>query len=157
MVFPEKLPCRDFFTKVASVRHCFCIFILAMRKILITALISIHLFGNTELAQLCKLPNLLQHYFEHSRINPHLSFSEFLFMHYGGDDGTTADDDFDSKLPCHNTQGNTLALVYSPMVSELPVIRYIPALSKEYNSPLEPGTSTEHVLMVLQPPRFFLL
>lgn len=124
-----------------------------MRKILITALVSIHLFGNTELAQLIRLPNLLEHYFEHSRINPGLSFSEFLFMHYGGDDGTTADDDNDSKLPCHNLNSNTLALVYSPMVPETPSLKYISPLPGEYSSPLEPGILSAHVLILLQPPR----
>lgn len=125
-----------------------------MRKILVTALIGIHLIGNTELSQVFKLPNLVQHYFEHCRISPGLSFSEFLLMHYGGDDGTAADDDFDSQLPCHNTQTNTLALIFSPMVAEVPSIRHITPVSREYNSRLETGTSAEHVLLILQPPRF---
>jgi hypothetical protein len=125
-----------------------------MRKILVTALIGIHLIGNTELAQVFKLPNLVQHYFEHSRINPGLSFSEFMLMHYGGDDGTAADDDFDSQLPCHNTQSTTLALIFSPMVAEIPSLREINTVTTEFNSRLITGTSAEHVLLVLQPPRF---
>lgn len=125
-----------------------------MRKILVTALIGIHLFGNTEFVQLLKLPNLVHHYFSHARINPNLSFAEFMMDHYGGDDGTNADDDFDKQLPCHSTQTNTLAHIFSPMLAEQPVLKAIPAVAKDYNSCLQSGTPSEHVLLIIQPPRF---
>lgn len=126
-----------------------------MRKILVTALIGIHVFGNTEFLQLLKLPNLVHHYFSHARIKPGLSFTEFLFDHYGGDDGTNADDDFDKQLPCHNAQTNTIAHVFSPMVADPPVLKDLPDPTRNYNSRLQPGISAEHVLLIIQPPRFF--
>lgn len=45
-------------------------------------------------------------------------------MHYGGNDGTTADDDFDSQLPCHNPNHNTIAHVYSPMVKVILLLNF---------------------------------
>jgi hypothetical protein len=124
-----------------------------MRKMLIIGLISIHLFGNTELAQLIRLPNLVIHYFEHSRITPSLSFGEFITMHYGGDDGTDADNDMDNKLPCHNVNINTIAVIYSPMVTDLPSFDFSSWETTEYNSRLQPGISSKHVQLILQPPR----
>lgn len=124
-----------------------------MRKILAILLISVHLLGNTEASQLLRLPQLLTHFFQHHRQDPSINFFEFLAMHYSGDDGTTADDDFDNQLPCHNANHNTMAVVYSPMVKEFPVV-ILPFLeAKEYNSRLQSGSSSKHVLLLLQPPR----
>jgi hypothetical protein len=134
-------------------RHCFCIFMSLMRKTLIIWFVSIHLLGNTELPQLFKLPNLISHYFEHSRLNPDLSFGEFLVMHYGGDDGTSADDDTDNKLPCHNSNTNTITITYSPMVNDLPSFSFSSWNTREYNSRLQSGISSKNTKPIFQPPR----
>lgn len=124
-----------------------------MRRNLAIFLISIHFVGNTELGQLFRLPQLVSHFFQHERLNPHLNFFEFIVMHYAGDDGTKADDDYDKQLPCHNTDQNTISVIYSPMVKDLPaaVVNYWP--HKEYADHLQAGTSSKHVLLILQPPR----
>jgi hypothetical protein len=124
-----------------------------MRKNLAILLISVHLLGNTEMGQLFKLPQLVNHFFQHERLNPHLNFFEFIVMHYAGDDGTKADDDFDKQLPCHNTDHNTLSVVYSPMVKDIPAAGVNVWPYREYGSRLQPGTSSKHVLLILQPPR----
>ena len=112
-----------------------------MRKPLAILLISVHLVGNTEAGQLFKLPQLLSHFFH------------FIAMHYSGNDGTTADDDFDSQLPCHNPNHNTIAHVYSPMVKVILPIEFSSWETNEYNSRLQTGTSSKHVLLILQTPR----
>lgn len=124
-----------------------------MRKTLAILLISVHLFGNTEAGQLLKFPQLLQHFFQHHQIDPSISFFQFIAMHYGGDDGTTADDDFDSQLPCHNLTHNTIAHVYSPMVEDISSAEAIVPETTEYSSRLLAGVSSEHVLLILQPPK----
>ncbi len=124
-----------------------------MSKNLAIILISIHLMGNTEVGQLFKLPQLVQHFFQHQHIDPSIGFFEFLAMHYSGDDGTTADDDFDKQLPYHNTNHSTVGIVYSPMTNDL-IVAEVPALSgREYNECLQPGVSSKHVHLVIQPPR----
>jgi hypothetical protein len=124
-----------------------------MRKILVIALVGIHLIGNTEVGQLLKLPQLLSHYFQHHRQDPGISFVEFISMHYWGDDGTSADDDFDNKLPCHNAAHNTIPLVYSPMTPNIMPEGLTQRNTIEHNSCLEAGISSKHVLLILQPPR----
>lgn len=124
-----------------------------MRRNLAILLISVHLIGNTELGQLFKLPQLMDHFFQHERLNPHLNFFEFIVMHYAGTDGTKSDDDFDKQLPCHNTDHNTLSVVYSPMVKEIPAADFNSWPNREYFDRLQTGTSCKHVLLFLQPPR----
>jgi hypothetical protein len=124
-----------------------------MRKTLSLGLICIHLIGNTELGQLLKLPQLVNHFFQHELLNPNLNFFEFIAMHYAGDDGTKADDDFDNQLPCHNSDHNTINIVYSPMVKELPAWDFYFWLNRDYSDRLHTGTSSKHVLLIIQPPK----
>ena len=107
-----------------------------MRKPLAILLISVHLVGNTEAGQLFKLPQLLSHFFQHHQLDTSINFFDFIAMHYGGNDGTTADDD-----------------VYSPMVKVILPIEFSSWETNEYNSRLQTGTSSKHVLLILQPPR----
>jgi hypothetical protein len=124
-----------------------------MKKGLVISFICIHLFGNTELNQVFRLPQLISHYFQHSRIDPGINFFEFLAMHYGGDDGTDADNTEDSKLPCHNTTQNTISVFFSPMVIDISSCLFSLHTRPDYNSRLVTGISSKHVLLILQPPR----
>lgn len=124
-----------------------------MRKTLVILLVSIHLIGNTEVGQLLRAPQLISHYFQHHRQDPDISFLEFIVMHYWGDDGTAADDDLDSKLPCHNINHNTISHVFSPMVKDIAPALVSTETAPAYNSRLVAGISSKHVLLILQPPR----
>jgi hypothetical protein len=125
-----------------------------MRKPLVILLLIIHFFGNTEMNQVFSIPQLISHYFQHNRQDPDLSFFEFLNMHYGGDDGTTADDHEDSKLPYHNQlQSHS----FNNIISSLPKAEFTGIdfndKPKEYGGRLLTGNPSKHVLIVLQPPR----
>jgi len=124
-----------------------------MRNTLVILLAALHLTGNTEIGQLFRIPNLIHHFFQHHRIDPSVGFIEFIAMHYGGDDGTDADDDMDNQLPCHSQGYNTVSWVYSPMTSECSGDETVPDIQTERNSHIVEGLSSEHVRLVLQPPR----
>lgn len=124
-----------------------------MRKTLAILLISVHLVGNTEAGQLFKLPQLLQHFFQHHHLDPSINFIEFIAMHYGGDDGTSADDDFDQELPWHNLNHHSNAVVYFPMIKEIAPTDFSSGETKVYASHLPPAISAKHALLILQPPR----
>ena len=123
-----------------------------MRMTLIIALIAIHLFGNTELGQLFKLPKLVSHYFQHRKLNSAVTFIDFLSMHYGGDDGTTADDDIDNQLPYHHVDNHCLSIVYYPSDQYVFNIN-MTEHNTEYGSRLISGHPSEYVSLILQPPR----
>jgi hypothetical protein len=125
-----------------------------MRRILIIALMTVHLFGDTELSQLFKMPHLITHFFQHQRQNPSITFFEFLSMHYGGDDGTKSDDFEDNKLPCHNGNSHSLSPSYTAFLRvSFPSGEINMYGKKEYGSRLLTGNPSEHVLLVLQPPK----
>ncbi len=55
---------------------------------------------------------LVTHYKEHEKANLALSFVEFLYMHYASDDGNTADDNEDRKLPFHHVNIHSLTTLF---------------------------------------------
>ena len=123
-----------------------------MRTTWILVLMTVHLFGNTELGQLFGLPKLVSHYFQHRQLDRSVTSIDFLAMHYGGDDGTTADDDIDNQLPYHHVDNHCLSVVYYPSdqyVFNIDMTEH----STEYGSRLISGHPSEHVSLILQPPR----
>jgi|CXWL01.1.fsa_nt_gi hypothetical protein len=125
-----------------------------MRNVLVIVLISVHLFGNTELGQLIKLPQLITHYNKHHRDDPSVNFIQFLIMHYAGDDGTTADDKEDMQLPCHDYHNTGLFFVLGPAISMEPCpdqVFYCCEVS--YRGLLLTPYSSGHIFSFLQPPR----
>jgi hypothetical protein len=124
-----------------------------MRKSLAILLISVHLTGTTEIGQLLKLPRLIAHFFQHHRQDQSIGFIQFISMHYAGDDGTSADDDFDNQLPCHNVNHNTVTLAYSPMVDDINTTLNPVRKAIQFNRFPEKDITPEHVMLVLQPPR----
>lgn len=125
-----------------------------MRKMLAISLISLHLFGNTELAQLLNLPELIRHYLQHQHQNHSLGFLSFLFQHYCGDDGTKADDNEDAQLPFHNFHHacltiNNIAPLLLDQEFEHPSFQD----PRDYSNQLKENLSFMQLEVVLQPPR----
>jgi hypothetical protein len=124
-----------------------------MRKNFIIFFVIIHLLGNTELGQLLRIPQLISHYLQHHSQNPGIDFLGFITMHYFGDDGTTADDNLDKQLPCHNINHSSIAVVYSPMVKDASPIRKCFFVENEFYECLQVSIFSKHVSLILQPPR----
>lgn len=59
---------------------------------------TLYLVSTTELYQLLKIPDLIEHYCEHKTLNPEMSLTAFLKTHY---DHPVKDSDYknDQKLP----------------------------------------------------------
>ncbi|CAA7386509.1 hypothetical protein CHRY9393_00805 [Chryseobacterium fistulae] len=70
-------------------------------------LLSLYLVSTTEVYQFLKIPTLIEHYWEHKRMNPEMSVTAFLKIHY---DHPVKDGDYgkDQKLPfvIHSTPLN---------------------------------------------------
>lgn len=124
-----------------------------MRKKLAILLISLHLVGNTEAGQLFKFPQLIRHFHQHQEKNGSLGFISFIMMHYVSDDGTTADDDQDQQLPCHNLQQHTMHIVFSPMDKTVAVPVLISFAERNYISHLSGNTPEMPLPVDIQPPR----
>ena len=101
-----------------------------MRKALVILLFSVHLLGNTELNQLFKLPELIQHFHKTKMQDKSINFFDFVAMHYCGNDGDPFDDSEDGKLPFMS-------------VHHVETIALVNEFSPDYSSPLPPYSGKE--------------
>jgi hypothetical protein len=123
-----------------------------MQKNLALILILIYFITNTEFVQLFKLPILISHYYQHHKQNHSISFTDFLAMHYGGDDGTSADDDTDRQLPFQNPVLSYQMVVYFPLVQN-PVVLIPPdKIIILHNSYIQQPGSSGYCSLILRPP-----
>ncbi len=69
-----------------------------MKKMISILLILLYLVSTTELYQLLKIPELVEHYFEHKKMNPDMPVIAFFKTHYNH---PVKDGDYgkDQKLP----------------------------------------------------------
>jgi hypothetical protein len=69
-----------------------------VKKLIAILLLSLFLVSTTELYQLLKIPDLIEHYFEHKQLNPDMPLIAFLKAHY---EHPVKDGDYgkDQKLP----------------------------------------------------------
>ncbi|MBL0336234.1 MAG: hypothetical protein IPP73_13270 [Chitinophagaceae bacterium] len=124
-----------------------------MRKIYTIGLLAVHIIAHTELSQLLSMPKLLSHYFQHREINPDLGFFTFLEQHYGGDDGTSSDDNLDRKLPFRHQQQNHVGFVVAKIEVAEHVINNYPIPVAAISTYIPQRKASEHVNLYLQPPK----
>ncbi|MBL7698770.1 MAG: hypothetical protein JNK79_11445 [Chitinophagaceae bacterium] len=96
-----------------------------MKKAWVHILFLVAMLYQTSFSQLLKLPMLVVHYIEHRHINQHITFSDFLFMHYLGDDMNDDDNDRDRELPFKSVDSKcvhqVVAVVAKPYSTRRPV------------------------------------
>ena len=72
-------------------------------------------------------------------------------MHYGGDDGTSADDDTDDQLPYHTDHHCLFNTYYLPDQFNLPLKQGEPV--SDYHDRMILDNLSKHVSLILEPPR----
>lgn len=70
-----------------------------MRQFLAIALLSLYLFTSTEVHELLKLPQLVDHFSDHKQEQKGITLWQFLCDHYAHGDKIDDDRDKDMKLP----------------------------------------------------------
>jgi hypothetical protein len=87
------------------------------KKVIGIVLCALILNGSTEIHQLWKLPLLLQHYLQHQKTNPSLSFISFLKIHYTSKDHPIDNDDKeDNELPFKSV--GTISHIDTPVIEK---------------------------------------
>lgn len=128
-----------------------------MQKLVAILLLGIYLFSTTALAQLFKLPVLIEHYQEHKHQNPAITFLGFLNLHYNNGDKVDDDDDKDMKLPF-----KTVSDIASTFVISIPPTTFtiISQPVFEYHDVKKKYSQTSNLLLpsfsanIWQPPKF---
>ena len=70
-----------------------------MRRANAIALFLLYVLVNTELREIVRLPILFEHFAEHKQRNKHVSFSDFIVLHYFSGHVKDADFERDQQLP----------------------------------------------------------
>ena len=125
-----------------------------MRNLISISFIIIYLLGNTEFGQIFNLPALLQHYEKDHTANNKISFVKFLVMHYCTDDGTTADDEQDSKLPFKQIHQFSFVFFTTPTEQQLTTENFYPIFKRKNNRFTDQNLTDVYLKSLLQPPRF---
>jgi hypothetical protein len=70
-----------------------------MRRASAISLLLLYFLVNTELRELMRLPILFEHFSEHKQRNNHITFSDFIVLHYFSGHLKDADFERDQQLP----------------------------------------------------------
>ena len=125
-----------------------------MRRLLSIFFLFIYLGSFSEVGQLFKLPQLIEHFEEHRSQEPRLSMIAFLKMHYKG--VFNVDDDYkeDQRLPFRNS----VNLAYVFVVCEAPrqvsvPVPYSNLVSKTFFTNNDSANHLWGHIDIFQPPR----
>jgi len=107
-----------------------------VRKISLYILILLINFNNCFFGQLSKIPVLVQHFMEHQeRSNGQgLAFTDFIAMHYLGQDINDNDDERDMQLPFKKVDPHSQHLVFIPSRIYTSTLHVIPVDSEFVNN-----------------------
>lgn len=108
------------------------------------------LASNGKAMEIVKVPALIEHYSQHKQQQSQLTFNEFLFMHYVGDDANSQDNNSDEQLPFKGSTENSVNLIDGIWIpsngiqmeslidleSETKISDYSENQLQNYNSPL---------------------
>lgn len=125
-----------------------------MRKCSAYIFFTLYLFSTTEAAQLSKFPVILEHFHEHQKENPRISFLAFLDMHYMHGSPRDADYDRDMQLPFKKATHHMLASavhINTPAQVSLPAI--FPVVHADFITTDDHAVYSTYLSAIFQPPR----
>ena len=126
-----------------------------MKKVLPIFLLSIYLVSVTELHELFKLPQLVEHFIEHKSEDNKTSLVDFLVMHYANADDGDGDKSKDMQLPfkSHHDCENLASTGLISFNSFCLAIKSTPIESKVYNTYSTDFISSAYLSSIWQPPK----
>ncbi|MBS1739296.1 MAG: hypothetical protein JST88_02025 [Bacteroidetes bacterium] len=104
--YPKRIACFYFLTFISLQFDQASIYLCWVKRTIAIFFISVYLFSTTQMAELLKLPVLIQHFIEHQQEDHSISLLEFLEMHYGQpqphDNDYARDMQLPFKVPVHS-------------------------------------------------------
>ncbi len=126
-----------------------------MKKIIAISFLFIYAFSTTELAQLVKLPLLIEHYQEHKKENNDITLLQFLAIHYTHGNVKDADYDKDMQLPFKTHDGciNASIAAFVPFNFSTSVEKPCTTENKSYPTLKDKFLANSFLSNIWQPPR----
>lgn len=127
------------------------LYLCVVRKLLPIFLLSVYLVSVTELHELFKLPQLVEHFIEHKVEDKGTTFLDFLVLHYSSSD----DGEEHSELPfkAHHDNGNIINSGFISFSSFSLDIKSTPIESKIYKTYSTDFISSAYLSSIWQPPK----
>lgn len=126
----------------------------SLLRILSILVFAIMVLVQTPVSQLFKITELIEHYAEHRNLDEHMSFSDFLAMHYAHNDVQYPDHDRDMQLPFKQYHCSSLVFTFlhAPeyIVTDKFVFAHTEQTKQLFRSPFH---SSELLANIWQPPR----
>ncbi|MDP2176476.1 MAG: hypothetical protein Q8K70_11255 [Bacteroidota bacterium] len=125
-----------------------------MKRMLSIGFIILFLFTSTVIEQLFKLPQLIEHFSEHKLSSSHLSFLDFLKIHYVDEEEHGKTSDKDQNLPFKTIDVcQSLNVIGLPIVFEnkVPVLMTLNKNISSLNQ--ESFISSSFLSSIWQPPK----
>ncbi|MCW3467278.1 hypothetical protein [Chitinophaga nivalis] len=92
-----------------------------MRKKGVYILLLLFVLHNAAFNQLLKIPLLFSHFLYHQQLNRDISVTEFLCMHYWGEDMDDNDEEQDNKLPFKQVDAHTIHQTFIPLAKAVTI------------------------------------
>jgi hypothetical protein len=126
-----------------------------VRKIVTALLLSAYLMPVTAVTELLKLPQLIEHYYDHKTEGNNKGFTAYLFQHYFREDGTDKDAAEDSQLPFKNSEQILSVMIISVNPPETFYFSPldIPLIKKTYKTSNDHYIISQYLDAIWQPPR----
>lgn len=114
-----------------------------------------YLFASTEAIELCKLPVVVQHFFEHKKENPSISWTAFLTMHYLNGSPKDKDYDRDMQLPfkTHTACMGCTLQDFVPLVNHFTIQKSVKILEQKFIVPVDQHFTSSYLAAIWQPPK----
>jgi len=107
----------------------------------------------TDLHELYKLPVLFEHYSEHQQRNANVSFTDFLSMHYFGQDLDDNDDNRDMQLPFKKLDIHPVHHHFTPPITGVKLKSAVFRIALNYPGYLPSYTLNPLLSAPFRPPR----
>lgn len=127
----------------------------AVKKSAAIFLLSIYLLSAIQLDELLKINVLIAHFYETRQDDHHISFADFLVMHYITDDGNSRDNDRDCQLPFKSNSSVVANNFFTFILkrSEEIVMTPVPANKVDFHHYSTPFITSNFSKLVWNPPK----
>lgn len=126
-----------------------------MKKLVAISFVSAYLLSSSHIKELLKVSFMIEHYGEHKKQNPSISFAGFLVWHYLNNTSQQPDYKKDLQLPFKNLRHwpgsqQTIVAPEDPLVFTIP---YVKNASYKYRINNEHLAHTKYCPEIFEPPR----
>jgi len=124
-----------------------------VKHLLLYFLAFIVLATNTSVGELFKVPVLLNHFLEHRQRDHNIGLSQFMSMHYWGNDIKDNDTDRDMKLPFKKLTQTHHQLLYQKSIGIWQPLNNIITI-RNIEIPQDPSFQNHDGTQLYRPPQF---